>query len=240
MAPNWDDIYRDKFNESSKGFDEQRKQYQDAQAAEQAALDKQRDTASKRAQQELERASQEAYIARTMAGKKMPQMLAAQGISGGMTETTASNIFRDYLRSKSAADASYNTAMSDLQNSYMTNSSTLKSSWAQKQAELDQQQRSQAMEQAKFAYEIALKEEERRKQEEEERKRQEEAERQQREAAARTWVKSKNTKKTDGKVKKVSYNSRTGEVYYTYENGKIKSGGNIGNSNRWRGGPSGV
>ena len=85
MAPNWDDIYRDKFNESSKGFDEQRKQYQDAQAAEQAALDKQRDTASKRAQQELERASQEAYIARTMAGKKMPQMLAAQGISGGMT-----------------------------------------------------------------------------------------------------------------------------------------------------------
>ena len=96
MAPNWDDIYRDKFNESSKGFDEQRKQYQDAQAAEQAALDKQRDTASKRAQQELERASQEAYIARTMAGKKMPQMLAAQGISGGMTETTASNIFRDY------------------------------------------------------------------------------------------------------------------------------------------------
>ncbi len=76
----------------------------------------------------------------------------------------------------------------------MTNSSTLKSSWAQKQAELDQQQRSQAMEQAKFAYEIALKEEERRKQEEEERKRQEEAERQQREAAARTWVKSKNTK----------------------------------------------
>ena len=51
MAPNWDDIYRDKFNESSKGFDEQRKQYQDAQAAEQAALDKQRDTASNRAQQ---------------------------------------------------------------------------------------------------------------------------------------------------------------------------------------------
>ena len=45
MAPNWDDIYRDKFNESSKGFDEQRKQYQDAQAAEQAALDKQRYTA---------------------------------------------------------------------------------------------------------------------------------------------------------------------------------------------------
>ncbi len=40
---------QDKFNESSKGFDEQRKQYQDAQAAEQAApLTKQRDTASKK------------------------------------------------------------------------------------------------------------------------------------------------------------------------------------------------
>ena len=116
MAPNWDDICGTNLMESSKGFDEQRKQYQDAQAAEQAALGQaEGHCLQKRAQQELERASQEAYIARTMAGKKMPQMLAAQGISGGMTETTASNIFRDYLRSKSAADASYNTAMSDLQ-----------------------------------------------------------------------------------------------------------------------------
>ncbi len=192
MAPNWDDIYRDKFNESSKGFDEQRKQYQDAQAAEQAALDKQRDTASKRAQQ-------------------------AQGISGGMTETTASNIFRDYLRSKSAADASYNTAMSDLQNSYMTNSSTLKSSWAQKQAELDQQQRSQAMEQAKFAYEIALKEEERRKQEEEERKRQEEAE--------RRYTASK--KSSSGTVKK-----KTSSTFNTVPTSYI-------DAKRWQAAPAG-
>ena len=50
------------------------------------------------------------------------------------------------------------------------------------------------MEQAKFAYEIALKDEERRRQEEEERKRQEEAERQQREAAARRSSKSSGKK----------------------------------------------
>ncbi len=180
----WNKIYEEKFNESTKGFDEQRKQYEAAQAAEQASLDRMKQTSAERARKDMEDASRQAYISRVMAEKNLPQLLAAQGISGGMTETTRSNLYRDYLGGTGAARASYDRAMSDLENGYASDSAKLKTGWAQKQADLDQQQRNQAMEQAKLAYQIAVQEEERRRLEEERRLQEEERQRREAEAAA--------------------------------------------------------
>lgn len=167
----WKTIYEDKFNESSKGYEEQKKQYEDAMAAEQAALQKRYDTAKANAKDDLEKANQQAYIARVMAEKNMPQRLAAQGITGGMTETTASNIFRNYLNSRNAANTAYTKAAADLESGYMSDSTNIQSGWTQKMADLNTQRQAQALEQAKLAYQIAVEEEERRKREEEARAR---------------------------------------------------------------------
>ncbi len=181
----WKQIYEDKFNESAKGYDEQKKQYEDAMASEAAALQKNKDTAMANAGKDFESASQQAYIARTMTEKNMPQRLAAQGITGGMTETTNANIFRDFLNSKNAANTAYSKAKTDLENNYMSSSAELKSNWTQKMASLDAQRQAQALEQARFAYQIAVEEEARRKQEEEERRKREEEEAARRAAASR-------------------------------------------------------
>lgn len=162
----WKTIYEDKFNESSRGYEEQKKQYEDAMAAEQAALQKRYDTAKANAKDDLEKANQQAYIARVMAEKNMPQRLAAQGITGGMTETTASNIFRNYLNSRNAANTAYTKAAADLESGYMSDRTNIQSGWTQKMADLNAQRQAQALEQAKLAYQIAVEEEERRKREE--------------------------------------------------------------------------
>lgn len=173
----WKAIYEEKFNEGSKGYEEQKKQYEDAKAGEQAELQRNRDTAMANAKKDMENASQQAYISRVMAEKNMPQRLAAQGISGGMTETTSANIFRDFLNSKNAANSAYSKASTELENGYLSNSARINSSWAQKMADLDAQRQARALEQAKLAYQIAVDEEERRRREEEEQRKREEEER---------------------------------------------------------------
>ena len=161
----WKTIYEDKFNESSKGYEEQKAQYESAMTAEKAALENKYNTAKADAQSDMEKANQQAYISRVMAEKNMPQRLAAQGITGGMTETTASNVFRNYLNSKSAANTAYTKAVTDLTNGYMSDSASIQSSWTQKMADLDAQRQAQALEQAKLAYQIAVDEEKRKKEE---------------------------------------------------------------------------
>lgn len=179
----WKQIYEDKFNEGAKGFDDQRRQYESAMQAEELALQQNKNTAVANAGKDFENASQQAYITRTMAEKNMPQRLAAQGITGGMAETTNANIFRDFLNSKNAANTAYSKAKTELENNYMNSSAGIRSSWTQKMADLDAQQRSQALEQARFAYQIAVDEEERRR----------------KEAASRRGGKSGNNGKGNGK-----------------------------------------
>lgn len=237
----WKTIYEDKFNESSKGYEEQKKQYEDAMAAEQAALQKRYDTAKANAKDDLEKANQQAYIARVMAEKNMPQRLAAQGITGGMTETTASNIFRNYLNSRNAANTAYTKAAADLENGYMSDRTNIQSGWTQKMADLNAQRQAQALEQAKLAYQIAVEEEERRKREEAE-------------AAARNVKKSPQKPKPTPTLKVVGYrseyNPRTGYsiTYEKYSNGTEKEisriykgvSSKIGGGNGYSGGSFGA
>ncbi len=152
---------------SGGGYEEQIKEYEEAQKAEEQALQAQQVLQQVKLQKDKQNSQQDAYVAKRMAEKNMPQMLAAQGLTGGMAETTASNIFNDYLKSNTAAENRYSTANSELQNSYMANRAELKTKYSQLLSEVRQKQRSEELSKMQWAYQASIEEKERKRKEEE-------------------------------------------------------------------------
>lgn len=139
----------------------------DAQkAAEQKALDMERNRQQGILDKNLWNANQQAYITRMQAQRDMPSQLAAQGIRGGATETTLNNLYNNYLNARNTAKASYDDSTGVLSSNYNTNLAALGSKYAQMMAQLDSEKRTQALTLAQQKYQQALAEEERQRQEE--------------------------------------------------------------------------
>lgn len=167
MAIDFQKMFEEELAKSGTGYEEQIKEYQNSQKAEEQALQAQQALQQVKLQKDKQNSQQDAYVAKRMAEKNMPQMLAAQGLTGGMAETTASNIFNDYLKSNTAAENRYSTANSEMQNSYMTNSAALKTKYSQLLSEARQKQRDDAFARAQWAHQTSVEEAERKRKEEE-------------------------------------------------------------------------
>lgn len=157
-------FYEDELEKSTGGYDDQIAGYKAAQTAEEQALQATKEAQEKKLADERYKAQQDAYVTRRMAEKNLPQILAAQGISGGLTETTASNVYNDYLNAQNKANAAYNTANTDVGNTYSTNLAALKTKWAQAIGEAEQNKRNDAFARAQWAYQAWQAEEERKRQ----------------------------------------------------------------------------
>lgn len=129
-------------------------------AAEQKALDTERNRQQGILDKNLWNANQQAYITRMQAQRDMPAQLAAQGIRGGATETTLNNLYNNYLNARNTAKASYDDSTGALSSNYNTNLASLGSKYAQMMAQLDSEKRTQALTLAQQKYQQALAEEE--------------------------------------------------------------------------------
>lgn len=129
-------------------------------AAEQKALDTERNRQQGILDKNLWNANQQAYITRMQAQRDMPSQLAAQGIRGGATETTLNNLYNNYLNARNTAKASYDDSTGALSSNYNTNLAALGSKYAQMMAQLDSEKRTQALTLAQQKYQQALAEEE--------------------------------------------------------------------------------
>lgn len=138
---------------------------EEQRAAEQKALDAERNRQQGILDKNLFNANQQAYTTRMQAQRDMPSQLAAQGIKGGATETTINNLYNNYLNARNAAKASYDESTGSLSSNYNTNLASLGSKYAQMMAALDSEKRNQALTLAQQKYQQALAEEERQRQE---------------------------------------------------------------------------
>lgn len=166
MAIDFQKMFEDELAKSSAGYDEQIKGYEASQAAEQKALDDLKAASIKKLEDSTYQAKRDAYSARRSAERELPQILAAQGITGGLTETTASGIYNDFLKAQNKANTTYTQSLADVENDYSKNVADLKTKWASLIGEAQQNKRNDAFAKAQWAYQAALAEEERRKQEE--------------------------------------------------------------------------
>ncbi|MEG0595119.1 MAG: hypothetical protein RR514_07860 [Christensenella sp.] len=184
-------LFNENFARSDTGYDKQISEYEQSRAAEQAALDQQKAAQVKALEDNQLKAKQDAYYTKRMAEKNLPQQLAAQGITGGMTETTLSNLYNNMLGAQNTANSAFQSANTEVGNNYATNAASLKTKWAQAISEAQQNKRNDSWAKAQWAYQAKLAEEERLRQEEE-RQRQEEERLRQEAAAAAAAARSNN------------------------------------------------
>lgn len=84
-------------------------------------LKQQYDTSLAQLDKSRNNALREAYIAREQNKRTMPGLMAAQGVSGGASETALSSLMKSYQAARNSANDSYNTNKVSLDNSYMSN-----------------------------------------------------------------------------------------------------------------------
>ena len=73
--------------------------------------------------QDADRSLQEAYLARMQAQRTLPQLLSAQGITGGLSETTAAGLLNNYGNSRNNIETGRAQNLASLLNTYQTGKS---------------------------------------------------------------------------------------------------------------------
>ena len=94
-----------------------------------AAQKTQYDNASFDLNKSHNKALQEAYITKMQSKKSVPQMLAQQGINGGASETTLSNINRAYQNARNTANDNFNTNKITLDTNYGDNTRQIRENY---------------------------------------------------------------------------------------------------------------
>lgn len=67
------------------------------------------------------KALQEAYVNRMLAQRNLTQNMAAQGLSGGATESTLASLLNNYGNARNNIETTQNTNLANLENTYNTN-----------------------------------------------------------------------------------------------------------------------
>lgn len=68
-----------------------------------------------------DKALQEAYVNRMLSQKNLAQNMAAQGISGGLSETTSAGLYNNYGNSRNNIEQTRSNNLTDLENAYQNN-----------------------------------------------------------------------------------------------------------------------
>lgn len=87
----------------------------------------------------------QAYINRMQSERNLGQQMAAQGLSGGATETTLANMYNNYGNARNDINTQANRSYADLENNYNTNLSQAMQAYNSAVANADLQKAQQAI-----------------------------------------------------------------------------------------------
>jgi hypothetical protein len=151
MAIDWNAIYEEELNRIPDTSDQLRKlQQQDI-----AALDTQRGAQESALRKQLSDAMRQAYITREMNRRDLPAIMSNMGLTGGITETAANDLLRDYRNTRNTANRSFTDSQTSLANTYNTNLASLNSDYGQRILDAMAQRRNEATNNANLRYQIA-------------------------------------------------------------------------------------
>ncbi|MEA4853233.1 MAG: hypothetical protein VB082_03020 [Christensenella sp.] len=107
-----------------------------------------------------DQAMQSAYVARKMTQRNLPQMMAAQGLTGGASETAASKMYNDYHNANNSARTDYSDANTALLNGYNQNVANTKKQYAQMLTNIRENAKARALSVAQAKYQAQMQQEE--------------------------------------------------------------------------------
>ena len=117
------------YDQTMTNYADRRKNLEKARDEALAAQKTQYDNASLDLNKSHNKALQEAYITKMQSKKSVPQMLAQQGINGGASETTLSNINRAYQNARNTANDNFNTNKITLDTNYGDNTRQIRENY---------------------------------------------------------------------------------------------------------------
>jgi hypothetical protein len=151
MAIDWNAIYEEELNR----IPDTSEQLRGLQQKDIAALDTQRDAQESALRQQLSDAMRQAYITREMNRRDLPAIMSNMGLTGGVTETAANDLLRDYRNTRNTANRSFTDSQTSLKNTYNTNLAALNSDYGQRILDAMAQRRNEATNNANLRYQIA-------------------------------------------------------------------------------------
>lgn len=161
MAIDWDTIYKQKWQELSGGY----KKREDALNAAKISELNQLNSILSQNKGELESrrddSMREAYISQMNAYRELPETLKKSGLGGGVTESAASDILRNYQNSRNSANSIFSDGVSRLNAEFGKNKSSIDARYLNLFNELEDAKNKDVWEQTKFAYNAALEEQKR-------------------------------------------------------------------------------
>lgn len=110
-------------------------------------------------QSQLRDALTASYVTNELAKRDLTTRLAAQGITGGMTETAADDYLRDYRNTNNTAQKSFDASSGDLLNAYYTNAANTRNSYGAKIAQANADRINSATANANIAYNSLIQQE---------------------------------------------------------------------------------
>jgi hypothetical protein len=118
----WNDAYNNAYNNTLRAaYDNQAGTIKAALGDERTALQNQFNSANQTLGDTRDQSLRNAYISYETAKRSLPETMRLQGINGGMTESTASELSRAYARGQSTANTQYSKDYGSLNDSYNNN-----------------------------------------------------------------------------------------------------------------------
>lgn len=153
---NYKDIYNKAYADLEDQFNVDKQALDDAQVKEKAAMDEQKRAADTRLLDTRNEALRQAYISRRQNERSMPGMMAAQGLTGGPSETAIASVMRGYQNTRNTANKQYSGDQTTLDTDYSANIATLGSKYAQLLQDLRNQRNADALARAQIEYTAAV------------------------------------------------------------------------------------
>lgn len=124
----WNAIYNEELNKIA----DPTEQINALKSADIGALDTAKAAQELKLGQTRDESLRQAYVTREMNRKDLPAIMSNMGLTGGITETAANDLLRDYRNTSNSARRSYDTSATDLANTYGTNVANLNSTYGQR------------------------------------------------------------------------------------------------------------
>lgn len=129
--------YNNSMNALQNAYGQQRSSLENSFNTGRGVLDNSYNNSLSKIDDNAKKTLQESYVNRMLTQKNLGQQLAAQGISGGASESAMAGIANNYGNSRNSINDTWNTNRSDLQNTYQNNLAQLIQSYNSDLAQLE-------------------------------------------------------------------------------------------------------
>lgn len=151
----WNKIFQEEYSFSQNGVSGDAAKYEQLLQEELAQMLKEEQNYERDLKNTRDERLRQAYVTKRKAERDAPVTLAEAGILGGATETTLTDILREYLNSRNSAESDYSRDLTNKTNEYVKSKNDITLKYRNLISDANEKARSEALKRASFAKQMA-------------------------------------------------------------------------------------